>query len=120
DRAKVRVGLVMSHFVASEEQDNSLNALQIDRFEKARARFAGVPASLANSSGLFLTPRPIYDLARPGYALYGGNPTLPAPNPMKRVVKLEARLQQVRWIERGVSVGYNAQWKAKRRTRLAT
>jgi len=118
--ANSRISLVMSHFVASEEPDNPLNELQIERFEKARALFAGIPASLANSSGIFLRQRPYYDLARPGYALYGGDPTPTAPNPMKRVVKLEARIQQVRSIEPGVSVGYNGQWIAKRPTRLAT
>jgi alanine racemase len=81
--------------------------------------FPDIPASLANSSGIFLPRRPVYDLVRPGYALYGGNPTPGAPNPMKSVVRLEARIQQVRWIEPGASVGYNAQWTAKRPTRLA-
>ena len=115
-----RVGLVLSHFVASEEPDNPRNAAQIEQFEKARALFPGAPASLANSSGIFLPQRPNYDLARPGYALFGGNPTPLAKNPMKTVVKLEARIQQVRAIEPGASVGYNAEWRAERRTRIAT
>jgi alanine racemase len=114
------VDLVMSHFVSSEERDNPLNRLQIERFERTRALFPGVPASLANSSGIFLPDRPFYDLVRPGYGLFGGNPILPSPNPMKRVVKLEIRIQQTRWIEPGASVGYNGQWTAKRHTRLAT
>ncbi|HLW92813.1 MAG TPA: alanine racemase [Roseiarcus sp.] len=119
ERVEGGVGLFMSHFVASEEFDNPLNALQIERFKKARALLPGVPASLANSSALFLKARPFFDLVRPGYALYGGNPILPAPNPMKRVVKLEVRIQQAPSIEPGASVGYNAQWRAKRPTRLA-
>jgi alanine racemase len=112
--------LLMSHFVASEEPDNALNALQIARFDAIRAMFPGVPASLANCSALFLSQRPFYDLVRPGYALYGGNPTPGEPNPMKAVVKLDVVLQQTRWIEPGQSVGYNSQWIAPRRTRLAT
>ena len=79
-----------------------------------------MPASLANSSGLFLRARPIYDLARPGYALYGGNPTPGAPNPMLPVATLEVAIAQTRWIFQGQSCGYNAQWTASRRTRLAT
>ena len=67
--------LLMSHFVSSEIPNDPLNALQIARFEAARAAFPHLAASLANSSGIFLPARPIYDLARPGYALYGGNPT---------------------------------------------
>jgi alanine racemase len=120
DRSRLDIGLLMSHFVSSEEPDNRLNDQQIARFEGARALLPGVPASLANSSGIFLARQPAYDLVRAGYALYGGNPTPASPNPMRSVVKLEARIQQIRWIEPGTSVGYNAQWTAKRRTRLAT
>ena len=112
--------LLMSHFVSSEEPGNPTNAAQIARFEEARAAFPSLAASLANSSGLFLPARPVYDLARPGYALYGGNPTPGAANPMRNVVTLDIAIQQTRWIEAGESCGYNSQWTARRRTRLAT
>ena len=112
--------LLMSHFVSAEIFDDPLNGLQIARFEAARLAFPHLPASLANSSGIFLPARPSYDLARPGYALYGGNPTPGRTNPMRPVVTLTVAVQQTRWIEPGETCGYNAQWTAKRRTRLAT
>jgi alanine racemase len=112
--------LLMSHFVSSEIPGDPINQAQIERFEAARAAFPSLAASLANSSGMFLDPSPIYDLARPGYALYGGNPTSGGPNPMRPVVTLTAAIQQIRSIEAGMSCGYNAQWTAKRATRLAT
>lgn len=112
--------LLMSHFVSAEAPGDPTNALQIARFEEARAAFRALPASLANSSGLFLPARPAFDLARPGYALYGGNPTSGAPNPMRPVVTLDVAIQQTRWIDAGETCGYNGQWTARRRTRLAT
>lgn len=112
--------LLMSHFVSAEEPNNPLNGVQIARLEAARAAYPGLPLSLANSSGLFLEPTPAFDLARPGYALYGGNPKPGAPNPMRPVVTLEIAIQQTRWIEAGETCGYNSQWTARRRTRLAT
>src|SRR3984957_15647988 len=112
--------LLISHFVSSEIPGDPLNLAQIELFEAARAAFASLPASLANSSGMFLDPSPVYDLARPGYALYGGNPTPGRPNPMRPVVTLTAAIQQIRSIEAGMSCGYNAQWTARRPTRLAT
>ncbi len=112
--------LLISHFVSSELPGDPINQAQIERFEAARAAFPHLPASLANSSAMFLDPSPIYDLARPGYALYGGNPTPGCPNPMRPVVTLTAAIQQIRWIEAGMTCGYNAQWTAKRPTRLAT
>ena len=106
--------LLMSHFVSSEEPRQSRSTReQIARFEAARAAFPDLPACLANSSGMFLRERPAYDLARPGYALYGGNPTPGAPNPMKTVVTLEVAIQQTRWIEAGETCGYNQQWTAR-------
>lgn len=112
--------LLMSHFVSAEDGDDPLNARQIAAFERARALFPGVPASLANSSGIFLPTGPHYDLARPGYALYGGNPTPGRENPMRAAVTLEIAVQQTRWIEPGETAGYNGRWTARRRTKLAT
>jgi alanine racemase len=112
--------LLISHFVSSEIPGDPVNPAQIERFEAACAAFPSLKASLANSSGMFLPARPIYDLARPGYALYGGNPTPAKPNPMRAVATLAVAIQQTRWIEPGMSCGYNAQWTARRRTRLAT
>ncbi len=112
--------LLMSHFVSAELPGDPVNAAQIVRFAAALALAPGVPASLANSSGMFLEAKPLFDLARPGYALYGGNPVPPGPNPMKPVVTLEIAIQQTRWIQAGDTCGYNSLWTAKRRTRLAT
>ena len=114
------VELAMSHFVSAEAPGDPLNDAQIRRFAQARPLLPGVPGSLANSSGAFLAAKPYCDLVRPGYALYGGNPVLPHPNPMAVVVTLEVAIQQVRWIEAGDTCGYNSQWTARRRTRLAT
>ena len=114
------LALVMSHFVSSELPDDPLNASQIADFAALGALFAGVPASLANSSGIFLSQQPHFDLVRPGYALYGGNPQPGLPNPMAPVVRLEARIMQLRNVKAGATVGYNAQWTAPGPRRLAT
>jgi alanine racemase len=113
---------VMSHLVASEEPDNPLNGAQARHFERMADIFGARAKrrSLANSSAHFLPDPPRYDLTRPGYALYGGNPTPGQPNPMHPVVKLEATIIQIRTIEPGDTVGYNAQWTAKRQSRIAT
>ena len=115
-----RLELVMSHFVAAEERGNPLNGAQIAAFEAIAAHFPHVPRSLANSSGIFLPSRPLYDLVRPGYALYGGSPVPGQPNPMEAVVRLEAPVLQVHMVEAGASVGYNGMWVAQRRSRVAT
>lgn len=114
------IGLVMSHFAASEDVSDPANARQIQAFAEIAAAFPGIPASLKNSSGHFLPDCPSYELTRPGYALYGGNPTPGQPNPMQPVVSMEARIIQLREVEAGTRVGYNGRWTAKSRRKLAT
>ena len=112
--------LLMTHFVSAEEPENPLNAEQIRAFEAVRAALPALPSSAANSSGIFLPANPHYDVVRPGYALYGGNPTPGRRNPMQGVVRLEGCIVQVRTAEDGETAGYNGQWTARGRRRLAT
>jgi alanine racemase len=111
--------LLMSHFACSEEPSHLLNAKQMADFRELRDLFPGVPGSLANSSGIFLGPDAHHDLVRPGVALYGGNPTPGHLNLMRAVLRLDARVVQVREVEPGDTVGYGAIWTARRPTRLA-
>jgi len=111
---------VMTHLVSAEWPGDGVNHRQRDRFATACAGLPAAPRSLANSSGLFLGPGFASDLARPGAALYGVNPTPGRPNPMRPVVRLRARALQVRAVEPGETVGYNGQWTARRPTRIAT
>lgn len=112
--------LLMSHLVAAESPAHPVNARQVAAFGELRRMFPSCPASLANSSGIFLPGSPGQDLVRPGYALYGGNPTPGTSNPMQAVVRLEASIIQLRALEPGETVGYGAGWTARRPTQLAT
>jgi alanine racemase len=113
------ITLVMSHLVCAEALNHPLNGRQLATFREIASLFSGVPASLSNSSGIFLGPQFQFDLVRPGAALYGINPTPEADNPMQPVVDLKARIIQVRNVDRGDSVGYGGTWTARRPTRLA-
>jgi alanine racemase len=113
------ISLVMSHLACAESLHNQMNARQLAAFREVASLFAGVPASLANSSGIFLGSAFQFDMVRPGAALYGINPTPEADNPMQPVVELKARVLQIRNIERGETVGYGGIWTARRPTTLA-
>lgn len=113
------ITLVMSHLVSGEQLNNPVNARQLTAFREIASLFTGVPASLANSSGVFLGAQFQFELVRPGAALYGVNPTPEADNPMRPVVDLKARIVQIRNIDRGETVGYGGTWTARRPTRLA-
>ncbi|MGA7786804.1 MAG: alanine racemase [Xanthobacteraceae bacterium] len=113
------IALLLSHLACAEIPDHPLNAKQIQLFRELHLLYPGVPASLANSSGIFLADTAHFDLARPGAALYGVNPTPGQPNPMKGVIELTGRILQLRSVARDETVGYDAAWTAKRASRIA-
>lgn len=115
----LNVTLLMSHLACADDPSHPLNQRQRAAFDAVRARLPGVAASLANSSGVFLGDGFTHDLVRPGIALYGGNPTQNAANPMLPVAILEGAVMQLREVSAGDTVGYGATWTATRPTRIA-
>jgi alanine racemase len=113
------ISLLLSHLACADIADHPLNARQLQLFRELRTLYSGVPASLANSSGIFLGDTMHFDLARPGAALYGVNPTPGRPNPMKSVVDLTGRIVQIRNVARDQTIGYGATWTARRNCRIA-
>ncbi|WP_288380335.1 alanine racemase [uncultured Massilia sp.] len=120
DLAGVRPALVMSHLACADEPDHPMNEAQRRRFDSLRGLLPGVPASLANSSGVFLGPGYHYDLLRPGAALYGINPQNGRPTPLRQAVSLHARVVQVRSVCEGDVVGYGAHHVCAGERRIAT
>lgn len=116
----IQLQLVLSHLACADMPDDAGNPAQRDRFRAALDALPKAPASLANSSGIFLGHDYHFDLARPGVALYGVNPTPGRDNPMERVVTLQARVLQVRQIDAHRGVGYGATFRAAGPTRIAT
>ncbi len=112
------ITLLMSHLACAEIPDHPLTASQIALFREIRALYRGIPASLANSSGIFLGDPALCDLVRPGAALYGVNPTPGRANPMQGVVELSGRILQIRSVLPDETVGYGATWTAKRASRI--
>ena len=113
------ITLFMSHLACAEIADHPLNTNQMRLFRELRLLYQGIPASLANSAGIFLGDSTHWDLARPGAALYGINPTPGRANPMRGVVELTGRILQVRNVPQGETVGYGAAWTARRPSRIA-
>jgi alanine racemase len=111
---------LMSHLACAEHSDHALNRAQLNVFDAVRSRLPRCAGSLANSSGIFLGADFHYDLVRPGAALYGIAPVSGAENPMRPVVRLQAKIIQTRSIAAGDCVGYGATYRAATRRRLAT
>ncbi len=113
------LSLVMSHLVISEAAHDPLNRKQLDTFRAVRARMPDIPASLANSGGVYLGRDYHFDLVRPGIALYGASPGPGVPVPGHVVATAEARVLIVRDANPGETVGYGATKRLARPTRIA-
>jgi alanine racemase len=107
-----------SHLACADE-DDPLNAMQLERF---RAVVSSVPArryAFANSAGICLGRDYSFDLVRPGLSLYGGIPRPEAEGNIRQVARLEAQVVQRRTIPAGESCGYGATFIADEDTEAA-
>lgn len=117
---------IMSHLACADEPEHPKNLEQLLSFEQSakmfKQRFPKSWASFAASAGILLGKDYQFDVARPGIALYGGNPRERAnePNPIKSVVTLKAKILEVIEVDAGHTIGYGARYKAKEKLRVAT
>jgi len=118
--AGLDIRYVITHLVSAEAPGDRINTVQKERFYEVKKLFPAAGSSLANSSGMFLGENFTADLARPGAALFGINPTPGRDNPMRPAVRLTARILQIRHVAPGETVGYNATWTAEKPSRIAT
>lgn len=118
--AALSPALLMSHLACADSAAHPANAAQLAAFRRLRAAFPPLPASLANSAGIFLGTDYHFDLARPGAALYGVNPCPGRANPMRQVIRLQGKILQVREIDSPMTVGYGAAHRVRRKGRIAT
>lgn len=111
----------LSHLACADEPDNPMSEAQAERLRAMLARLPPAPmVSLANSFGVFRSRELHFQLVRPGCALYGINPTPGRPNPMAPVVRLVARVLQVRAVDSPMSVGYGATHSVAGKGKIAT
>ena len=112
------VDIVMSHLACADEADNVLNTTQRDSFLELAANWPNARKSIANSAAMALGPDYMFDLTRPGIALYGGG--VPMGTDIKTVVTLQAPILSVFMAPKGASTGYGATRRFGRTRRLAT
>jgi alanine racemase len=98
----------LSHLACADDAEHPKTLEQLHAFQTILKRLPMAPASLANSAGIFRGQDYLFDLVRPGAALYGINPIPGQPNPMREVVTLRAPILQVRKVDASMTVGYGA------------
>ena len=109
--------------VDDPEDADCMTHAQLARFAAlvGQAQAAGADSLLvhaANSSAALRFPNARWDLVRPGLALYGGGPAA-ARSDLVPTTRLLSEISQVREVPAGVTISYNALWRAARATRVA-
>ncbi|HJA78372.1 alanine racemase [uncultured Desulfovibrio sp.] len=116
--------MALSHMPSADmPEDEAFSLAQIERFralcEPLRQRWPGLARSLANTAGTLGLPQARFELCRPGFALYGGNPFAGGPweargAGLEWVMSLSAPVMQVRRIRAGQSLSYGRTFTAAR------
>jgi alanine racemase len=109
--AALDVDCCMSHLACADENVPQ-NEEQRLRFDVVRLQVRARRYSLANSAGIVLGADYHADLTRPGLALYGGIPRPELEGTIRQVAFPEAAVIQVRYLQPGDHVGYNATYTA--------
>lgn len=117
----VELSLLMTHLACADVPDDPANQMQLDRFRALADRFTPRPrVSIANSAGSVLATEFHGDVVRAGLALFGAAPAPGLVGRLQPVVRLDARVIQVRSVEAGARVGYGLTYTAQEASRLAT
>ncbi|HYC06105.1 MAG TPA: alanine racemase [Azospirillaceae bacterium] len=110
----------MTHLACADDPAHPLNRHQVEAFGRVLAHLPQRPTSIGNSAGTLLGAPFCGDIARPGLALYGGNPFEDREVPLDTVVRLHGHVLQVRAAEAGDTVGYGGAHRVERSGRIAT
>lgn len=113
----LHVTLLLSHLANADRRRDPLSDRQAARYSSLARLFPGARTSLGNSAGVLSGIGG--DVARPGIALYGGNPFSTGRSPMRPVATLEARVVGLRTVRPGEPVGYGGTYRTIDETRIA-
>ncbi len=128
---------IFTHFSCASSRDISYTGLQWDRFTEIIERLKESSIRVktfhcANSAVFFRFPKMHLDMARIGISMYGLNPFdsdfnewLPediygAVSKLRPVLGLKARICSIKTVPAGEPISYNATFKTKRRSIIAT
>ena len=117
---KTNIKYIMSHLACGDDPKSKKNNEQLKTFREISKSFKNIKMTLANSAGILLGKNYHFDMVRPGISIYGGSAQKNEKNTYKHVIKLTAKLIQIRQIKKGSTVGYGATYKAKQKMTIGT
>jgi alanine racemase len=127
-RSELRAFGAMTHFACADADGVDHAHEQVRRFEEAlgKLRLRGVKPQVrhAANSAAVLRGIGLYDMARPGLALFGASPRTTSgaslTEELKPVLRVRSEVIALRDVKVGEGAGYGHLWRAERPTRIAT
>ncbi|MEN6521320.1 MAG: alanine racemase [Armatimonadota bacterium] len=115
-----------THLATAAEKDMSSAEEQLEKFNNAilaikQAFLDPGIVHAANSSAILRLPDSHFDMVRPGTILYGQYPSryVPRTLDLKNTWKLKARISFIKTVPAGYAIGYGAEHRTKRESRIA-
>lgn len=120
----VEVKGIFSTLQQRPEQDEAMLKRLLDVDEELKSRGIDVQyRSIASTDSVFHNPRMWLDMVRPGMSLYG---VYPEPKDassglkLRQALQLKARVEHVKWVEKGESVTYWSRFVAPKKMKIGT
>ena len=115
---------IFSHFATADHEDDDFAMTQLARFKSVLNWYTeqGLKrpiAHMANSAAMLKFPESLFDMVRPGIALYGAPPVKTSLS-LKPALRWVSRIVYFKVVEKGRSVSYGATWIAPQQTRIVT
>ena len=124
---EVRVAGLMTHLACADAPEENETNEAMGRFEQAlqllSARGIVPEVRHAANSAAILRGSALFDVVRPGIALFGVSPHVGGKSlvrDLKPVMRVRTQIVALREVDAGARIGYGATWKAERRSRIAT
>ena len=121
---RVTVKSVFSHLAAAEDPaEDPFTRSQIQTFEMMSRQLSKNISDtffrhLLNTAGIFRFTEAQYDMVRPGLGLFGYNLVSSHKNDLMPIVRLITKINQVKNLPTGSTVGYNRRFKAPQNSRI--
>ena len=113
---KIPLNLIISHLSSADEPNSESNIEQKREFLKCCEHFPKIRKSLAASHGALLNKDFHFDLIRLGIGAYGG---IKEAN-LRPVLQIKSPIINTYTLKRGMGIGYNLTFKAKKTMKIAT
>lgn len=119
---------LFSHFATADEKDKKYTYLQVQKYNWFYNRLTEKHVKInirhvANSAAIMDMPEVHYDAVRPGIILYGYYPSDEVNKDkikLKPVMSLKTNIVHIKELEPGMSVSYGREFRAGRKTTIAT